>query len=122
MAQWKFVQGATEYEFAINPNKMGNPHRRFVTEARTAAAGDRMHGNRGYRPPVELTFSGVLATQAQYEAFRDWVYTVDGRIELHTHFGQIYDVRLLQFIPTERKRSKNNAWRFEWAVRCLVYT
>lgn len=120
--QWKFTQGVEEYEFAINPNKMSKPHRRFATEGRPIGIGNRMHGMRGRRVPVELTFSGVLNTEAQYDAFRHWVYEVEGHIDLTTHLGQVYEIRLLQFIPTERKRSKLNPWRFEWALRCWVYT
>jgi hypothetical protein len=68
--------------------------------------------------PHDWTFSGVLLSQAQYQALDDWVQG-HGMCHLYDHLGREFLVRLKAFQPVRAPRAKH-PWRHTY--KCIVTT
>lgn len=123
MRRWRIytVDNLESYTFEINPNAQSTPYlARPVEWDYDSVTG--FTGRRAGDLPVRWTFSGVLRTQSQYDAFVLWVgkrvkvWITDDRLDQ-------YLVRLVRFRPRQEAgfRSRQAPWRMTYSMECLLY-
>lgn len=123
MSRWKIalLDNSQSYTFGISPNDQDSPVlARPVTWDFNPTLG--FSGKRAGKLPKQWSFSGVLRSQAQYEALRLWVGK-RVKVRLTDDRGDTFIVRLLEFEPTQQAAARNvNApYRMTYTVRCLLY-
>lgn len=123
MSRWKLelLSGGESYEFEINPNAQENPHpARSINWNFHPTLG--FSGSRAGRQPHPWSFSGVLRSQAQYDALLLWV-DKKVKIRLTDDLGNTRVIRLLEFSPqqTAGARSRHAPWRMIYTMRCLIF-
>lgn len=115
------LDAAETYSFEINPNAQDSPFRnRSISwnfHPNTGFTGQRS-GRTGY----EWTFSGVLRTQAQYDAMLAWV-AKGVKVHLFDDRGDKLLLRLTKFSPTQQggARTRHAPWRWTYTMNALVY-
>lgn len=125
--RWELRDPATSetWTFPLNPNRMTSPHApRSLTIMATAPsqAAQTMQGRviENNQDPYEWTFSGRIRTQEHHDELYRWSRKV-GRLELTDHFDRVWSIRMIQFIPDEKRPSQRAPWRFEYDVKTLNY-
>lgn len=123
MSRWKLetLDGSDSYTFGMSPNEQDSPvPNREVTWDFNPGLG--WSGKRAGRLPKQWSFSGILRTQEQYEALRDWA-NKRVKIRLTDDRGDSFIVRLLEFEPTQRAaaRNVNVPYRMTYTMRGLLY-
>lgn len=123
MSRWKLelLSGGEFYEFEINPNAQDNPHpTRSIKWDFHPTLG--FSGTRQGRSPHDWSFSGVLRSQAQYDALLLWVGK-KVKVRLTDDLGNKRIIRLLEFSPqqTAGARSRHAPWRMTYTMRCLIF-
>lgn len=117
--RWKFqtLDSSQSYTFDMNPNQMDSPLLEKTVDSHAQGIDGVI---RGARKDVAKgwSFSGVLHSQAQYEAFELWLHK--GRIHLTDHLGRTFLVRLTNFDPT-RAGTRQHAWRHTYVVSVTTY-
>lgn len=120
--RWVMVDTITleEWEFTYNPNKMSTPHaaRATVTTPRSPIDSS-IRGFRKMEMPRDWSFSGFIRDQDHYETLAEWVDR-GHPVELTDHLDRTFLIRLIQFIPAERRPSKTLAWRFTYEMKAAV--
>lgn len=123
MSSWTLYDPATleTWVMPINPDEMTSPY--HVKQIRTAygikSGLDRLRGFMTPPQPKEWQWSGVIRTQAHYEAYEEWA-AKGGEIHVTDHLGRTWEVFIQAFEPEERKPTANVPWRYRYTVRCLL--
>jgi hypothetical protein len=118
MTSWAFKDGAVVYSFPINPNEHGNLVLSRGIEWQYSRQG--YSGTRAGRIPFATSFSGVLRSEAQYDAMLLWLRKRK-RINLVTDLNQEFTVRLTAFKPSQEGASRQApAWRWTYSMELIV--
>lgn len=113
---------AETYSFTINPNKQSNSvPARGIQWDRVAMTGD-WTGRRAGRQPHPWSFSGVVRTEEQHEAFKLWARKTV-KVRLATDVGQNFILRLLSYKPTQEAgtRGAKAPFRHTYTMDCLIF-
>src|SRR4051794_22764766 len=70
--------------------------------------------------PTDWQFSGVLRSQAQYEAFVDWM-SRPNRLQLTDHLDRTLVVQLKSFEPVASRGRRAVPWRHTYSINALVF-
>jgi hypothetical protein len=100
--RWQFndLADGTSYVFEINPNADGSPQRRRnLTAVPTTAADGAPVVFEGTTGPPTGQFSGVLHSQAQYDAFVTW-FKKRTIVQISDDLGRWQRVYITSFKPT----------------------
>lgn len=121
--RWKLetLDAAESYTFEINPNAQDSPFlvRNVTWDYNGPVLG--WSGRRDGRLPKDWSFSGVLRSQAQYDALLVWVGK-RVKIKLTDDRGTVYTLRLTTFSPSQQGPARRNApWRMTYTMRAMVY-
>lgn len=123
VVRWRFdlLVGVESYVFEINPNAQDNPHpSRSITWDFNPSLG--YSGRRAGRTPHQWSFSGVIRSQEQYDAFLYWVGK-KVKIKLTDDLLNEYVIRLTDFLPeqTAGARNRHAPWRMTYTMRALIF-
>lgn len=116
-ARWNLDDGTTNYDFAVNPNQMSSPWFDVTVSAKPTTSPDgRFILSEGARQPKELTISGVILAQDQYDQLVLWK-NKRRRVYLTDHFNR----RMLAFITSFTPKPKQRAtWMHEYDMTFLL--
>lgn len=123
MIRWRLEtrDGSASYTFEINPNKQDSPYlaRDIQWEFHHSTG---FTGRRAGRTPHAWGFSGVLRSQAQYDALLEWVGK-RSKVILIDDRNDRYLLRLLEFKPvqTAGARNRHAPWRMTYTVTAQIY-
>lgn len=117
---WVITDGVTSYTFAISPNDMKIPIVQRDTKYNwNPPAG--FSGSSSRTTPLPWSFSGVLRTEAQYNALRTWCQSKK-KVTITDHLGRDFTARLLSFQPEQSGSSRRSApWRHVYTVEAALY-
>lgn len=120
MIRWTFatLTGSESDVFEVSPNAQDSP---LSSRAMTWDFHPQLgwSGHREPRAPTPWTFSGVLHSQAQYDALLTWV-SKKVKIVITDDRSERLVVRLLKFEPTQ-EAGQRNAWRMTYTMRALIF-
>jgi len=114
--RWTFHDPITSetFTFAINPNAMtGIGEQRTLTHSRNRYGVTSTEGTKRER---ELTFSGVVRSQAFYDSLVEWVDKRNAVI-VTDHVGRQFRVYLTEFIPTDRSPIPRAPKRWRYTIK-----
>jgi hypothetical protein len=126
--RWIFTDphSAETYTVPINPNKMSDPEAKqrdfqFGSRSRSTAlaAPDAIRGIENPAQLVEWTFEGVIYHQDHHDALEHWARKPE-EVEITDHFGRVWEVVMVAFVPSERRPTPNKPWRFTYEMRATV--
>jgi hypothetical protein len=119
VVRWTFSDGSTTYTFEINPNEGGSPARkRGVGFSVTAAPDGGVLVYEKRSDPRTLSFSGVVLTQAHYDALDEWSDKHEP-ITLTDDLSRSFTVILTSFEP-RRVRSALYPWKHTYTCEAIV--
>lgn len=118
------LDNSSSYVFEINPNAQTSPLPAPKIDWSYINFQGDTHGFTGLRKgrqPVEWSFSGVIRSQAQYDALLTWVASKT-KLVLTTDLPERLVVRL-KGLQLQRKgpQRTNVPWRHTYTVKALVY-
>lgn len=119
--KWKFTDPVdmSEYTFDINPNQGGSPTwKKSIEYQKTAAPDGKVLMFEGQDDPQELTFSGVILEQAQYDAMILW-FTKRHAILMTDDLGREFPIYITGFNPT-RERAVHYPWKHSYEVNYTI--
>lgn len=115
------LDGSQSYAFEINPNAQDSPfpNRDIGWEFHPSTD---FTGRRAGRVGHTWSFSGVLRTQAQYDALLQWVGK-RVKVRLIDDRGDKLLVRLVRFSPAQvgGARARHAPWRWTYSMDAMVY-
>lgn len=121
VVRWQFDDPVSleTYTFAINPSEGGSPgyNKRFDFIA-TAAPDGRTLVFEGRDEPQELTFSGTLLTEAEFNAFVEW-YQKRYQVLITDDLGRQFHIIVKSFVPV-RERARSHPWKHSYTVAATV--
>lgn len=121
--RWTFTDpvAGDSYTMDMNPNAMSS----LGGPLQVRAAGIMPKGKVLLygRPalPTDWEFTGVLRTQAQYEAFVDWMDRPN-RIHLTDHLGRTLTIQMKSFAPVGGRARRGVPWRHTYSIKALVFS
>lgn len=121
VVRWLFEDPNTldAYTFAVNPSEGGSPSYQKTFSTSTTSAPD---GNvvlfEGRDAPQRFQFSGVLFTQAEFNAFVTW-WEKRYQITVTDDLGRTFSIVIESFSPT-RKRARSHPWKHDYQVTAVV--
>lgn len=121
--RWTFTDLTTSevWQLTYNPNTMTSPHamRNTLTSQRSPIDG-HVRALRQQPTPKDWSFGGVIRSEEHYETLLEWVDR-GHLVHLADHLGRVFLIRLIQFIPAERRPMLNVPWRFTYEMKAVVY-
>lgn len=99
------------YTVPINPNAMTSPFGKTQKETLPASPVDGRVRALSRRQPIEWQFSGVIRTQAHYDALLRWV-TKPNPVEITDHLGRTFTVLLTAFEPEDQRVKLATKWTY----------
>jgi hypothetical protein len=121
VVRWVFEDPNTldTYEFAINPSEGGSPsYNKTITLQATSAPDGKVVSFEGRDQPQTLEFSGVLFTEAEFNAFVEW-WNKRYQIKVTDDLGRIFWIQINSFNPT-RKRAMQHPWKHDYNITATV--
>jgi hypothetical protein len=121
VVRWTFTDPFTSdvYTFDVNPKEGGSPaYTRNLTQKSTAAADGKTLVFEGRANPLSMDFSGVLLTEAQFNAFVTW-WSKKNQIQLTDDLGRTFWVVISEFTP-KRERAVQYPWKHSYSVKATV--
>lgn len=119
MVRWTLalLDNSESYVMELNPNAAGNALANRAVEWTSSRLG--YTGTRSGRTPQPWEFSGVLRSQAQFEAMVLWL-NKRKKVRVTTDLGQQYVVRLVSFVPDQSRSRVQAPHRHTYTVNCLI--
>lgn len=121
LVRWRF-EDTTEgdsYTFAINPNEGGSPNRaKSIQFQKTSASDGKTLVFEGLDEPKTSQFSGVILTQAYYDAMIDWF----GRrhpIKVIDDLGREFIIYITK-LDAKRQRAVHYPWKHQYTVDYII--
>jgi hypothetical protein len=107
------------FTFAYNPNDGGIPgYAKNITHQETTAPDGRALLMEGRDPPQELSWKGVLLTQAERDNFIHW-FQKRNQVQLTNDLGEQFWIYIDRFTPT-RKRSGTIPAKYEYELHAFI--
>lgn len=122
VVRWRFYEKANmanTYTWEVNPNAGGSPGtEKAMTQ--NVTTGPRRTGilQEGQYSPPSISFSGVILTQAHYEAMEDW-FTRRVLLEMRDDLGRRF-VGVFSSWQPERVYKASNAWYHTYQATFLA--
>ena len=115
------------WEMQRNPDQMTTPHPpRNATIFSRSIGGLNNVGNGVSRVlafrqrPFEWSFSGNVRTEEMHGLLIAWTQRTN-RLEITDHFDRTWVVRIDSCDIQEQRQTANNAWRFRYTVKAIIY-
>lgn len=119
VVKWQFYDGSTTEVFEVNPNEGGSPTRRkTMTYKNTAAPDGKTLVFEGRDEPGEISFSGTLLTQEQFDMFEEW-WDKRQQVRITDDLGRQYWVYIHTF-DAKRIRARSHPWKHEYTVEATI--
>lgn len=121
VTRWVFTDPVTldTYNFEINPNDGGSPqYAKNLTYSVTSAPDGKVVAFEGRERPKTLEFSGVLLTQAHFEAMLEW-YNKQYQVSVTDDLGREFSIIIESFSP-QRQRAVHYPWKHQYSVRATI--
>lgn len=112
-ARWIFHDpvAVETYTVPINPNAMTSPFPKTAKQTLPASPVDGRVRALSTPQPVEWQFSGVIRTQAHYDALLAWVRK-QNPVEITDHLGRTFTVLLTTFDPQDQRTPLTTKWTY----------
>lgn len=107
-----------EYLWEVNPNAFSMPLRKNIGYSNAAAPDGRVVAYEGRDEVRNITFSGVILTQAQYEEMEHW-FNKRTQLELEDDLGRTMYVYITSF-SFERQRSTQYPWKHTYNGEMII--
>lgn len=117
MAKWRFTDptNSTTYIFEISPNDGGTPSRKKqIFYSKTTAPDGINITMEGRDEPANGSFSGVLLSQTQFDAFNTW-YEKRHQIQVTDDLNRTMTIYITGF-DAKRKFSTSHPWRHTYTI------
>lgn len=118
---WVFTDLVTNetYNLPVNPNEGGSPsYRKSITYQNTAAPDGKVLMFEGRDDPKQSSFSGVLLTEGQYNAFVEW-FEKRHQIQITDDLGRTFTCYITSFDP-KRRRSALHPWKHDYTCEYTI--
>jgi hypothetical protein len=119
--RWSFFDPNTNttYSFEINPNAGGSPGRsRKLTYTPTASAQGKTLAFEGRADPQRCDFSGVVLTEAQYNAFDTWAQ-ISNQVRITDDLGRQFWIVIESWLP-KRERARHYPWKHSYEAKAVI--
>lgn len=119
--KWKFddLTDSSTYTFEINPNEGGSPqYKKTIQTANTAAPDGKTLIFEGRDEAQQLTFSGTILSQAQYDAMVTW-FNKRHQVRITDDLNRAYMVYITSFEP-KRVRAVHYPYKHTYTVNYIV--
>lgn len=119
VTRWEFFDGTNTWVVPVNPNEGGSPTMQKNITTHTNLGPNR-HSilQEGESGPVQISFSGVILTQAHLETFETW-FDKKLMLDLTDDLGREFQGVLSAFEPTREYRP-NRPWFHRYSATFLV--
>lgn len=107
----------SDYTFETNPNVMASPLPAPTLTMHGVGIDGGIRGF-GVMAPHDWTFGGILYSQQQYEALRDFIFYA-GKVHLTDHLNRKFLVRLRIFNPV-RAGTRRFPWRHKYEINATT--
>lgn len=121
VVRWVFDDPNTldTWEFAINPSEGGSPsYDKTITQQSTSAPDGKVILFEGRDQPQIIEFSGVLFTEAEFNAFVEW-WNKRYQIQVTDDLGRQFYIVITSFKPT-RRRAIQHPWKHDYSVSATI--
>lgn len=121
VVKWTFFDPTTSESqvFEINPNDGGSvPVQRNVVTQNTLAPGGNVVLQEGAMSVPEISFSGIILSEDQYNVMYDWFFR-EHQIELTDDLGRTMTIFITRFEP-KRERAVYYPWKHSYSVTATV--
>lgn len=121
VVKWKFddLTDSTTAQFEINPNEGGSfPYEKNITSQSTLAPGGKTLLFEGARAVPEVTFSGTILTQTQYNTMVTW-FSKMHQIRITDDLGRAYMCYIKQF-DAKRVRARQSPWKHSYVCTVIL--
>lgn len=101
VVKWRFddLTNSTFVVFDINPNAGGSPQlQKTITTQSTVAPGGKTLIFQGADAVPQITFSGTILTQTQYDLYVTW-FNKSHQLKLTDDLGRVTMIMITQFQP-----------------------
>jgi hypothetical protein len=116
-ASWTITDGTETHTFERNPSIDGTPtYEKGIGTMSTLAPDGQVVIYQGQRPPKTLTFSGLIDTEAEYDALVAW-FDKDRIVRITDDHARTFDVVIAKFAP---RRLLDGDWRYSYSVSSIV--
>lgn len=118
---WQFYDPVdlTTYNWDVNPNDGGSPAvQKSIGSASPTAQDATPIFYQGVDDPQELSFSGAILSEDQYNTLVSWA-SLDRIILITDDLGREYRVVVKSFDP-KRVRRARNPWYHTYSMTCIV--
>lgn len=117
--RWKFYDPDpdTEVEWILNPNAGGDFTREKNVDANASSQGAPIMFE-GRQKPVQMTMSGVILEEAQYDFFNTW-FDLDHSVRVTNDLGQVFWAYCIKFTP-KRERRRSHQWAMTYDLTVLI--
>lgn len=117
---WRFVDLNTgvSYAFEISPSQEDMTYSKNVVWANRHGPNDRTLIYEGQDKPRELSISGSILSQEQYETMMEWFDTRD-RVYVIDDLGRNFLVYIREFSPV-RERKFSHSWYHTYTMRAVI--
>lgn len=121
VTRWVFEDPVTlaTYNFEVNPSDGGSPqYSKNISYSSTSAPGGKVIVFEGRDKPLTLEFSGVILTQAHYDAFVTW-FQKRYQVNVTDDLGRQFSIIIESFSP-KRERAVHSPWKHSYSVSATV--
>ncbi len=123
VVRWEFFDPvlSSTYVFDVNPNDGGSPsYEKTITQESTSAPDGKPLIFEGQDQVNRLEWSGVILTQAHYDAYVTW-WQKRRQIKLTDDYGRQFWIYLTSFKPTRRITGQRTyPWRHDFNVTAVI--
>jgi hypothetical protein len=123
VVRWQFFDpvGSVTYQFELNPNDGGSPsYDKRINYENTSAPDGKTLIFEGRDEVQKLEWSGVILTQAHYDAYVTW-WEKRRQIKVTDDFGRQFWIYLTSFKPTRRIRGQRvYPWRHDYSITATI--
>lgn len=121
VVRWVFEDPVTldSYTFAVNPSEGGSPaFNKNITYQVTAAPDGKVISFEGRDHPRTLEFSGVLFTEAEFDAFHEW-WDKRYQVNVTDDLGRTFTIQINTFEP-QRRRAIQHPWKHDYRISATI--
>lgn len=108
VVKWNFLDpaGSDSYTFEVNPLSGADPqYDKSITYQSTTAPGGKTLIMEGQDKPLEISWSGTIISESQYDAYVTW-FQKRRQIQLTDDLGRVFWIYISSF-ESQRVRSSN---------------
>ena len=121
VVRWVFEDPNTlaAYTFEVNPSEGGSPsYQKTISYKSTCAPDGKVIAFEGRDAPKSLEFSGVLFTEAEFDAFVEW-WDKRYQVNITDDLGREFSILIETFVP-RRERARSHPWKHSYSVTATV--